>query len=74
MAERKTHQVLNLNYGTTQIKVIQDFTDNVNPFKIYLLEWYYSMKDGRGHTRKRMIDKYGDFQSVMYRLAQMRWR
>ena len=74
MAERKTHQVLNLEYGTTRIKVIEDFTDHIKPFRIYLLDGYYSLKDGRWHHRKRMIDKYADFQSVMYILAQMEWR
>ena len=74
MAERKTHQVLNLGYGTTKIKVIEDLTDNINPFRIYLLDGCYSLKDGRWHHRKRLIDKYADFQSVMCRLAQMEWR
>lgn len=72
--ERKTHQVLSLNYGGTQIKVIENFLDAYNPYKIYLLDGYWSMKDGRWHNRKRLIDEYGDFQSVMNRLAQMEWK
>jgi len=73
MAEQKTRQLVNLEYKGTRIKVIQDLRDSVNPYRIYRIEDYWGT-DARMHTRKRMIDKYADFRSVMYHLSQMEWK
>ena len=70
--DKKTHQILKMNYKGTVISVVEDSRDTVNPYRIYLHGKDFS--NGQWHTHKRMLEKYGDFQSVMCRLAQIQYR
>lgn len=70
--ERQTHQILKMDYKGTVISVVEDSRDKFNPYRIYLHSEAFS--NGRWHTHKRMLEKYGDFQSVMCRLAQMQYK
>ena len=70
--DKKTHQILKMNYKGTVISVVEDSRDKFNPYRIYLHDKDFS--NGQWHTHKRMLVKYGDFQSVMHRLAQIQYR
>ena len=58
MNERKTRKVLEINENGLHLECIKDYNAKYNPYRLYRVWW-----DGGWH--RKLIDKFGDFQSVV---------
>lgn len=62
----KTRKVMELQYNGAWYICILDMTTQHNPYKLYRKWW-----DGGWHRRK--IVEYGDMDSVLFHLLQMKY-
>lgn len=56
----KTMKVLDIHNGAFRWECIKQLDTEINPYRLYRLEW----KDGSLH--RKQIERYADFQSVLW--------
>ena len=57
----KQEKIMDITEGNVHLVVIRDSTERHNPYKIYIVTSPTGMP-----IRKRILDKYADFMSVLY--------
>ena len=67
----KTRQVMSLQMDGVTYICIKDSTAKANPFKLYKT-WYEPGEYGM-RKRKQKIVEYGDMDSVLFHLLQMKY-